>query len=267
LKYDKMKENLKSGKVYLVGAGPGDPGLLTLKAYQTLQECEVLIYDALVNPEIVNYAPQTAEKIFIGASRGHDRIRQKEVEDLMILRASQGHSVVRLKGGDPFMFGRGGEEAETLMTAGIEWEVIPGISAGMAVPAYAGIPLTHRDYASSVIFITGHECIKKSALEWDKIRYTFNTLVVFMGATNIKKIVNNLLKSNYKPSLPIAVIERGTTREQKVRTATLANIIENVAANPIQTPALIIIGEVVKFREKLGKQLPQEWQELIFEHN
>jgi uroporphyrin-III C-methyltransferase len=247
-----MTKGSKKGKVYLVGAGPGDPGLLTLKAYQILQKCDVVIYDALLNSDIVEYAPSTAEKVFIGPSRHESRISQADVEKLMIQKAHEGLSVVRLKGGDPFVFGRGGEEAEVLTEAGINWEVVPGISSGMAGPAYAGIPLTHRDCASSVTFITGHDSAKKTPIEWDKIRQTFNTLVIYMGTSNLEKIISQLLKSNYLPKTPIAIIESGTTPKQRVRTGTLNDIVDTVKTDPIKTPALIVIGKVVKFREKLS---------------
>jgi uroporphyrin-III C-methyltransferase len=252
-----MKEKKTSGKVYLVGAGPGDPGLLTIKAYKVLKACDVVIYDALMNPAILEWVSPEAEKIFIGPSRHTSRLDQKKVEQLMIRKASQGCCVVRLKGGDPFIFGRGGEEAEVLTAAGIKWDVIPGISSGQAAPAYAGIPLTHRDCASSVTFITGHESKDKSIIEWDKLRYSFNTLVIFMGATRINYIVEQLQKSNYKPKTPIAVIESGTYPNQRVRTGTLSNIVNKITDDPIKTPALIVVGEVVKYRKKLVKYLIQ----------
>jgi uroporphyrin-III C-methyltransferase len=250
-----MTEKKQSGKVYLVGAGPGDPGLLTLNAYKVLKACDVVIYDALMNPDILDWVSPQAEKIFIGPSRHTSRLDQREVEQLMVSKARQGNSVVRLKGGDPFIFGRGGEEAEVLTAAGIKWAVIPGISSGQAAPAYAGIPLTHRDCASSVTFITGHESKENSKIEWDKLRYTFNTLVIFMGATRIKNIVDDLQKSDYKPNTPVAVIESGTYPDQRVRTGTLRNIVNKIADDPIKTPALIVVGEVVKYRKKLTKYL------------
>jgi uroporphyrin-III C-methyltransferase len=252
-----MNEKKSSGKVYLVGAGPGDPGLLTIKALKILNSCDVIIYDALMNPDILKYASSKAEKIFIGPSRQKSRIDQAKVKQIMIQKASDGLSVVRLKGGDPFMFGRGGEEAEVLTEAGIKWEIVPGISSGIAVPAYAAIPLTHRECASSVTFITGHESLNKSRIDWDKIRYAFNTLVIFMGVTKIKEIISQLLKSNYEVTTPIAVIESGTTPNQRVRTGTLGDIIERVTDEPIRTPALIVIGDVVKYRDKLVKYLSQ----------
>lgn len=252
-----MSKVKKLGKVYLVGAGPGDPELFTIKGFKIVKSCDVVIYDALINPEVLNYVSSHAEKIFIGPSRQKGRIDQRKIEKIMIQKASEGLLVVRLKGGDPFMFGRGGEEVEALTNAGVNWEVVPGISSGLAAPAYAGIPLTHRDCASSVTFITGHESLNKSRIEWEKIRYAFNTLVIFMGVTKIKEIINQLLKSDFEITTPIAVIESGTTRNQRVRTGTLGDIIDRVADEPIKTPALIVVGEVVKYRNKWIKYLSQ----------
>jgi len=241
-----MNSDHQCGKVYLVGAGPGDPGLLTLKGCEVLKSCEVVIYDALVNPALVEYVPPEAERIFIGHSRHHDRITQAEVHRLMIERARHGKVVVRLKGGDPFIFGRGGEEALALAEAGIEWEVVPGVSAGHAVPAYAGIPLTHRAYASSVAFVTGHECDgKRSPVAWDKLATAVDTLVVFMGAKNLPRLVAALLEAGRAPSTPVAVIEQGTHPDQRVRVATLETVLDAVAEPPIGTPTLIVVGEVV----------------------
>jgi len=250
-----MEDTNTVGKVYLVGAGPGDPGLLTLKAYTILKKCDIVIYDALLNEEIVKYVPDHTEKVFIGRSRHHSRLSQDEVEKMMVEKAKEGKIVVRLKGGDPFMFGRGGEEAETLTESGIPWEVVPGVSSGIAASAYAGIPLTHRDCASSVTFITGHDSTNKPKVEWEKIRKAFNTLVIYMGVTNIREIVKQLLKSNYLPETPMAIIESGTTPKQKIRTGTLGTITDLVDTNPVKTPALIVIGDVVKYREKLKPYL------------
>jgi uroporphyrin-III C-methyltransferase len=250
-----MSENKSGGKVFLVGAGPGDPGLLTLKAYTLLQKCDLVIYDALLSQEIVMFIPEHIEKVFIGKSRHHSRLSQNEVEQMMVNKAKEGKNVVRLKGGDPFVFGRGGEEAETLTKAGIQWEVVPGVSSGIAAPAYAGIPVTHRDCASSVTFITGHDASDKPKVEWDKIQKAFNTLVIYMGVTNLKDIVERLLQSNYSPNTPIAIIEAGTTVKQKVRTGMLETVDKMVDEDPVETPALIVIGDVVKYREKLVSHL------------
>jgi len=247
-----MRETETTGKVYLVGAGPGDPGLLTIKAYTLLKKCDVVIYDALLNDEIVHYVPDHAEKVFIGKSRHHSRIPQKEVEKMMVDKAKEGKMVVRLKGGDPFMFGRGGEEAETLTDAGIPWEVVPGVSSGIAASAYAAIPLTHRDCASSVTFITGHDAATKPKVEWNKIRKAYNSLVIFMGVTNFKEIVTQLLQSNYLPETLVAIIESGTTSRQKIRTGTLGTILGLIDADPVDPPAIIVIGDAVKYREKLS---------------
>ncbi len=243
----------KANKVYLVGAGPGDPGLLTLKAYHILKNCDVIIYDALMNPEILDIVPPETEKIFIGPSRQTNRIDQRQVEQLMVQKAKEGLCVVRLKGGDPFVFGRGGEEAEVLTDAGIEWDIIPGISSGVAAPAYASIPLTHRNCSDSVTFITGREGTGKPKIEWSKIKQQNNTLVIFMGIANLEDIISQLIQSNYKSGTPIAIIESGTTKNQKVRTGFLNDIMENVKNDPVETPALIVIGEAVKYREKFIK--------------
>jgi uroporphyrin-III C-methyltransferase len=250
-----MSEEKSIGKVYLVGAGPGDPGLLTLKAYAILKRCDFIIYDALLSEEIVKLVPDQIEKIFIGKSRHHHRLSQDEVEQLMVKKAREGKTVVRLKGGDPFMFGRGGEEAETLTKAEIQWEVIPGVSSGIAAPAYAGIPTTHRDCASSVTFITGHDASNKPKVEWKEIRKNFNTLVIYMGITHIRENIKQLLESNYESETPIAIIESGTTPKQKIRTGTLGTMSDIVDADPVETPALIVIGDVVKYREKLKPYL------------
>lgn len=247
-----MRNIQRFGKVYLVGAGPGDPELLTLKAYNVLKKCDVVIYDALINPDLLQYAPSYSEQIFIGHPRSKRRIKQEHIEQIMIARAYQGKTVVRLKGGDPFIFGRGGEEALALTEAGIEWQVVPGISAGHAVPAYAGIPLTHRGYASSVAFVTGHQCESKSTpVAWDKIATSVDTLVIFMSAKKLPQIVAALIEAGRTHSTPIAVIECGTHPDQKVRVATLGTILEKLSDEPVRTPALTIVGEVVRLHEKL----------------
>jgi uroporphyrinogen III methyltransferase/synthase len=239
------------GKVYLVGAGPGDPGLLTLRGCEALKRCDVVIYDALVNPALLHHAPAGAERIFIGPSRDLRRMAQTDVNRLMIERARRGLIVVRLKGGDPFMFGRGGEEALALAEAGITWDVVPGVSSGHAVPAYAGIPLTHRACASSVAFVTGGESDDAPhPVAWDRLATSVDTLVIFMGAQNLPRIVATLLEAGRASSTPIAVIERGTMPEQRVRVATLETILSAVAEESIQTPALTIVGDVVSLRER-----------------
>ncbi len=249
-----MITSIKSiGKVYLVGGGPGDPELITLKGAETLRRCDVVIYDALVNPELLRHVPAHAEKIYIGESRSKRRLTQSQVQQLMIRKAREGRTVVRLKGGDPFIFGRGGEEAEALQAAAIPWEVVPGISAGHAVPAFAGIPLTHRHHAASVAFITGHETTgKENPVDWQQIARSIDTLVIFMGVGNLPRIVENLLIAGKSPHTPVAVIEEGTTPRQRTRVATLATIVGSATEPPVRTPALIVVGEVVRLRSRLG---------------
>jgi uroporphyrin-III C-methyltransferase len=248
-----MQEYKTSGKVYLVGAGPGDPELITLKGYEILKKCDVIIFDGLVNQELLRYTPKDSIKIFIGESRHEKRITQDEVNDLMIFYSSQNKIVVRLKGGDPFIFARGGEEAIALNNAGIEWEVVPGISSGIAAPAYAGIPLTHRGVSSSVAFITGHECGSKDRqVDIKKIASSVDTLVIFMGIRNFSKIVNELISNGIPEYTPVAIIEKGTCSDQRILAGTLENILN--LSGEINSPALIIIGKVVKLRKEILRQ-------------
>jgi uroporphyrin-III C-methyltransferase len=248
-----MKETKSKGKVYLVGAGPGDPELITVKGLKLLNKCDVVIFDGLVNRELLEYSSNDSIRIFIGESRHENRLTQDEVNDLMIFYASQNKLVVRLKGGDPFIFGRGGEETISLNDAGIEWEAVPGISSGIAAPAYAGIPLTHRGVSSSVAFITGHECSSKDkAADIKKIASSVDTLVIFMGIKKLEKIVTGLLESGIAGYTPIAIIEKGTCSDQKVLIGTLENIL--TIDNEINSPALIVIGDVVNLRKELLQQ-------------
>jgi uroporphyrin-III C-methyltransferase len=253
-----MGDRQQNGKVYLVGAGPGDPGLLTLKGCEALKGCDVVIYDALINPALLDYAPAGAERIFVGRPHEQDRLSQDDVQHLMIERAKQGKVVVRLKGGDPFIFGRGGEEAVALAEAGVAWELVPGVSAGHAVPGYAGIPLTHRDFASSVAFVTGHQCADPhSAVDWEKLA-TIDTLIIFMCVKNLPQIVAALLNAGRAPSTPMAVIERGTYQHQRVRVATLGTILDTLAQEPIHSPALTVIGDVVSLHAQLNWFEPED---------
>jgi uroporphyrinogen III methyltransferase/synthase len=242
-----------SGKVYLVGAGPGDPGLLTLKGKGCIEEADVVVYDHLANPALLQYARKEAEIIYAGKTGGCHTLSQEEIQDLIVNRARKGKIVARLKGGDPFIFGRGGEEALTLKEAGIEFEVVPGVSAASAVPAYAGIPITHRGLASSVAFVTGHEDPDKpeSAIRWDKLATGGDTLVFFMGMKNLSDIVQNLIRNGRAKETPVAVVEWGTTPRQRTATGTLENIQETVKESDIQPPSVIVVGDVVGLREKL----------------
>jgi uroporphyrinogen III methyltransferase / synthase len=257
-----LMNRLKTGKVYLTGAGPGDPGLLTLKAVETLRRSSVVIYDALVNDEILRYAPASAERIYVGKRGGEPSIAQSEINDLLVKHARQGCTVTRLKGGDPFIFGRGGEEAAALRAAGIEFEVVPGISSGVAAAAYAGIPLTHRDFSSSVAFISGHHAGADKNIDWAATARMAETIVVFMCAENICHIAARLIENGRDAATPIAVIRWGTYTKQEVYTGKLGTIaaLQGAGWNKYRAlletlyfkpPAIAIIGEVVALREKL----------------
>ncbi|MDI6736406.1 MAG: uroporphyrinogen-III C-methyltransferase [bacterium] len=240
------------GKVYLVGAGPGDTGLLTMKAVECLKQAQTIIYDALVNPEILFLANENAEKLYVGKKAGKHTLPQSEINQLLIDRAKEGKIVVRLKGGDPFIFGRGGEEAEFLAEKGIEFEVVPGISSAIAVPAYAGIPLTHRKYTSTLTIVTGHEdvTLNKPDSLWQKIAKLGGTIVILMGASNLTQIVRELVNNGLNSQTPVAVISWGTLPEQETVVTTLNDIGEKTKR--INPPAVIVIGEVVNLRQKLN---------------
>jgi uroporphyrinogen III methyltransferase/synthase len=239
------------GKVYLIGAGPGDPGLLTLKGKRCLEEADVVVYDYLANPRLLRFAGPEAELVYVGKQAGQHTLPQDQIGSLLIARAQAGKVVARLKGGDPFIFGRGGEEAEELAAAGVPFEVVPGVTAAVAVPAYAGIPLTHRDFTSTVAFVTGHEDPAKddTSIAWDKLATGIGTLVFFMGVGQLREIVTKLVTNGRSPETPVAAIRWGTRAEQEVVTATLATLAERCQA--LKPPALIVVGEVVALRDKL----------------
>lgn len=243
----------RTGKVYLVGAGPGDPGLLTVKAADLLKAADCVIYDYLVNPEILRLASPRAEKLYVGKQGCGKGWKQEDINYLLIEKARQHRLVVRLKGGDPFVFGRGGEEAEALVDAGIEWEVVPGVSAGSAVAAYAGIPVTHRGMSSSVAFVTGHETPAKaqSSLRWEHLANGVDTIVFFMGVANIQTISEQLIQHGRSTTTPVAVVRWGTYSEQEIFVSDLANIANLLEREQVKAPALIVVGEVVRLREKL----------------
>lgn len=240
------------GKVYLVGAGPGDPGLLTLKGKAALERADCVVYDFLAARALLRYARPECEKIFVGKRGGGPRRPQQEVNNLLVSKAKAGRIVVRLKGGDPFVFGRGAEEAQALVKAGIPYEVIPGVTSGTAAPAYAGIPLTHRDFASSVCFVAGHEDPSKvsSRVDWDGIAASAGTLVFFMGTRNLAVISRRLIERGRPAATPAAVIHWGTRPLQDVVTGTLGDIAQR-AAN-ISPPTVIVVGDVVRLREELN---------------
>jgi uroporphyrinogen III methyltransferase / synthase len=240
------------GKVYLVGAGPGDPGLLTLKGKQVLERADCVVYDFLVNPDLLRLARPEAEKITVGRRGEPDRMRQSEINRLLLERARAGKCVCRLKGGDPLVFGRGGEEAQALAAAGIAFEIVPGVSAGQAVPAYAGIPITHRDVTSTVTFIAGHEDPEKesSRLNWQQLGAYPGTLVFFMAVRNLARIAETLIEHGRDADMPVAVIHWGSLPQQKVIEGTLQDIAAKVP--PDMTPAVTVIGDVVKLRKDLN---------------
>jgi uroporphyrin-III C-methyltransferase len=266
-----MDSTYKIGKVYLIGAGPGDPKLLTIRAAEALAASDVIVYDYLVNPEVLVHSRRGATLIFAGKRAGGRSIPQSEINSILIDSARSGQVVARLKGGDPFIFGRGGEEAEALVDAGIEWEVIPGVSSGLAAAAYAGIPLTHRDHSSSVAFITGHDGRDKTGngVDWSRAALAADTLVVFMCASTIGRIAQDLIDAGRNGSTPIAIIRWGTYECQEVYTGSLEEVAlgaQSLRAQAssllndeepsgeglsIRPPAIAIIGEVVSLREKL----------------
>ncbi len=241
------------GKVYLVGAGPGDPGLLTIKAAELLKMADCVIYDYLVNPEILQLTAPHAEKLYVGKSGGGSSWKQEDINQVLIQKATEHRFIVRLKGGDPFVFGRGGEEALALVEAGIEWEVVPGVTAGSSVAAYAGIPVTHRGISSSVTFVTGHETSDKSATnpQWEHLAKGADTLVFFMGIAKLRDISQHLIQHGRSATTPVAVVRWGTYNEQEVFVSDLANIAVIVERQNVKAPALIVVGEVVRLREKL----------------
>jgi len=236
-----------------VGAGPGDPGLITVKGLASLRQADVVIYDRLVDEGILYEAPAEAEKIYVGKSSNHHTLEQEAINKLLIEKARENKTVVRLKGGDPFVLGRGGEEAKALVENGIPFEVIPGVSSAVAVPAYAGIPVTHRGVASSFTVVTGHKALREDSpiIEWDKLAQGSDTLLILMGLTNLAHIVEQLIKNNKPPSTPVAVITHGTTSHQRCVTGTLQDILSRVESENLEPPVVVVVGEVVRLRECL----------------
>lgn len=244
---------MSAGKAFLVGAGPGDPGLITLKGLECLKKADVVLYDQLLDPKLLDWVRPDAEKVYVGKTGRHHSMEQGQINRLLVEKVAEGKVVVRLKGGDPFVFGRGGEEAEALAEAGLPFEIVPGVTSAVAVPAYAGIPVTHRGVASSFAVVTGHEAGDKaeSTIAWDRLATATDTLVFLMGAGNLSSIVAHLVANGRSPSTPIMLVHRGTTPHQRTLVGTLDDIAVRSEREGFQPPVVIVVGEVVKLRDRL----------------
>ena len=237
---------MKKGKVFICGGGPGDPKLITVRAMELLKSCDVVLYDRLVGKEIIDQIPAGTEKVYVGRTVGQPTTHQDRTNELMVKYAEKGKNVMRLKGGDPFIFGRGAEEAEYLIKRGIEFEIVPGITSAIASPAYAGIPLTHRRYSSSVAIVTGHEDAEKDELvvKWDKLAGAVDTIVVLMGIGKVDQISRELMNAGMKKGTKIAIVASGTTDKQRTVRGTLATIVSVAKKAGVRPPAVIVIGKV-----------------------
>ena len=248
-----MSKSKKSGKVYLVGAGPGDPGLITVKGLECISVADVLIYDYLASPTLLKHASGKAEIIYVGKKGGDHTLSQEKINTLIVEKAKTGAAVTRLKGGDPFIFGRGGEEVQVLVENKIKFEIVPGVTSAIAAPAYAGIPLTHRKFTSTLAFITGHEDPNKteSSIDWASISKGIGTLVFLMGIKNLPNITQKLIKNGKSSKTPVALVRWGTTSRQVTVSGTLDTIVGKADEAGIKAPAIIIVGEVVSLRQTM----------------
>jgi uroporphyrinogen III methyltransferase/synthase len=244
---------MKKGFVYLIGAGPGDPGLITVRGRECVSLADVVVYDYLANERLLEFAPSHAELIYAGKIGGAHNHEQWQINELLVKKALEGKTVARLKGGDPFIFGRGGEECEALVSAGIPYEIVPGVTAGIGAAAYAGIPLTHRHVTTSVAFVTGHEHLEKddTEIDWERLSLGSGTIVFYMGIKNLPQITRSLMDHGRSPDTPVALVRWGTRPEQQVLEGTLSNITEKARREGFKAPAITIVGEVVKLRDKL----------------
>ena len=256
------EDNALNGEVYLVGAGPGDPDLLTFRALRLMQKADVVVYDNLVAKAIVDMTRRDAQRIFVGKQRANHSMRQEEINDLLVRLAREGKRVVRLKGGDPFIFGRGGEEIETLAAQNIPFQVVPGITAAAGVASYAGIPLTHRDHAQSCLFVTGHLKDGTMDLDWNALARPNQTVVVYMGLHGLDTLCGELVRHGMRDTTPIAIVQQGTTPNQRVITGTLATLPAIAAREKPQAPTLTIVGGVVTLHDKLAWFHPQTVEKL-----
>lgn len=243
-----------TGKVFICGAGPGDPDLLTLKSMKLLKTCKVVLYDRLVGNNIVKLIPDTSKKIYVGREEGDPSFHQDNTNKIMEKYAKKGEKVLRLKGGDPFIFGRGGEEAEFLREHNIQYEIVPGVTSPIASAIYAGIPLTHRQFSSSIAIVTGHEATEKgqTSVHWEKLPDAVDTIIIMMGIGQLRRISTRLIRAGMNKDTDVAIIENGATSKQRVVTGTLENIIDLSKKAEIKPPAIIIIGRVASLREKIS---------------
>jgi uroporphyrin-III C-methyltransferase len=246
-------KNKSKGKVYICGAGPGNPDLITKRCWDLLKNCDIILYDRLVGREILELIPQNTPKVYVGRSSGDPTTNQVKTNQVMLQYALEGKKVLRLKGGDPFIFGRGGEEAEFLNENAVDFEIIPGISSAIGSAVYSGIPLTHRQYSSSVAIVTGHEdpTKKEKSIKWDKLATAVDTIVILMGVEYLESIIKNLINHGLSTDTKIAVIQNGTLKEQKVIIGNFNNIKKKINDASIKPPAVIIIGDVVSLSDKI----------------
>ncbi|MDQ4073990.1 MAG: uroporphyrinogen-III C-methyltransferase [Thermoproteota archaeon] len=252
---DEGRGNRKdSGMVFICGAGPGNPKLLTLRALELIDESDVILYDRLIGDEIIKLFPERTEKIYVGRNIGDPTTHQNKTNELMLEYAKKGKKVLRLKGGDPFIFGRGGEEAEYLIENNINFEIVPGITSGIGAAIYSGIPLTHRKYASSVVFVTGHEDPEKKTpiVKWEKLLEASNTVVIYMGTEKLDLIIEKISNGNVDRKTKVAIVENGTLRNQRIITGELDNIVKKAEEEKIKPPSIVIIGDTVSLNSKIN---------------
>jgi uroporphyrin-III C-methyltransferase len=249
------------GKIFICGAGPGDPKLLTIRALDLINESDIILYDRLIGKDIVDLFPEKTEKVYVGRNIGDPTTHQNKTNELMLEYSKQGKKVLRLKGGDPFIFGRGGEEAEFLKSNNIPFEIIPGITSGIGAAIYSGIPLTHRKYSSSVAFVTGHEDPEKKTpvVRWEKLFDAVDTVVIYMGTEKLELIIEKIRNGNIKDNTKVAIIQNGTLKNQRVITGEISNIVKKAKHEDIKPPAIIIIGDTINLNEKI-KWHPQRNQ-------